>query len=42
MSDAACMQVKFLSWAGVIAIVMCVANINSVDLDLKSVMSAGS
>ncbi len=37
-----CVQVKACAWAGVVCIVMCVANINSAELDVKSIMSAGS
>ncbi|KAA6424953.1 MAG: hypothetical protein FRX49_05127 [Trebouxia sp. A1-2] len=36
------LKVKACAWAGVVCVVMCVANINSADLDVKSIMSAGS
>lgn len=36
------LKVKAAAWAGIVCIVMCVANINSADLDMKAIMSAGS
>ena len=39
---AMCMQIKAMSWGAILCILMCVANVNSADLDLKSIMSASS